>query len=272
MTPDEVAAKSWTWRLDDGTASNDWDRYHDRLLAVASRRGLGVEDLAPSGLAPLLLLSSPAPDETAPRVLIGSGFHGEESAGPWGVLTFLESVEDALLAGISLAVLPLVNVSGFRAGRRFNDLGENPNRGYLPGNEAPSREGRVLLTHGDRLRDAARDGLLACHEDILLSHCYIYGMERLDAPGEFSRGLLQANASFFAIHPDGEVDGCPVRDGIVFNHEDSSFESWLLHEGTHRAACVETPGQQPIAERIAAQVAMMRFFVKHAGSQERPPG
>jgi hypothetical protein len=75
---------------------------------------------------------------------------------------------------------------------------------------------------------------------------------------------LRANASFFAVHPDGEVDGCPVRDGIVFNHQDTSFESWLLLEGARHAACVETPGQQPIERRIAAQAAMMGFFVEHA--------
>ena len=263
MTPDEAAAKAWTWRLDDGTASNDWDCYRERLLAVASRRGLRVEDLGPPGHLPLMLLANGPVTATMPRILIGSGFHGEESAGPWGVLAFLESVEDSLLAGVGLTVLPLVNVSGFREGRRFNDLGENPNRGYLPGNEAPSREGRVLLSHGNRLREAASDGLLACHEDILLSHCYVYGMERSNTPGEFSRGLLRANASYFEVHADGEVDGCPVRDGIVFNHQDTSFESWLLLEGTRHAACVETPGQQPIGRRIAAQAAMMRFFVEH---------
>jgi len=264
MTPEEAAAKAWTWRLDDGTASNDWDRYHERLQAVASRRSLRVEDLGPPGHLPLPLLTNDPDAAAAPRILIGSGFHGEEAAGPWGVLAFLESVEDWMLAGVGLTVLPLVNVSGFREGRRFNDLGENPNRGYLPGAEASSREGRILLSHGDRLRDAARDGLLACHEDVLLSHCYVYGMERSDAPGEFSHGLLRANASFFAVHPDGEVDGCPVRDGIVFNHQDTSFESWLLLAGARHAACVETPGQQPIERRIAAQAAMMRFFVAHA--------
>jgi hypothetical protein len=266
MTPEEAAAKTWTWLLGDGTASNDWDRYHERLQAVASRRGLRLEDLGPPGHLPLLLLTNNPNDAAAPRILIGSGFHGEEVAGPWGVLAFLESVEDWLLAGVGLTVLPLVNVSGFREGKRFNDLGENPNRGYLPGSEAPSREGRILLSHGARLRAAARDGLLACHEDILLSHCYVYGMERRDSPGEFSRGLLRANASFFAVHPDGEVDGCPIRDGIVFNHQDTSFESWLLLEGARQGACVETPGQQPFLQRIAAQAAMMRFFVEHSVS------
>jgi hypothetical protein len=266
MTSAEAAATAWTWSLGDGTASNDWDRFQDRLLKLAQLRRLQVEDLGPPGEPPVLLLTRDAPGDAAPRVLIGSGFHGEESAGPWGVLAFLESVEELLLASVHLAVLPLVNVSGFRQGKRFNDLGENPNRGYLPGSEAPSREGRVLLSHRARLRDSARDGLLACHEDILLSHCYVYGMERRDSPGEFSRGLLRTNASFFAIHPDGEVDGCPIKDGIVFNHQDTSFESWLLLEGARHGACVETPGQQPFAHRIAAQAAMMRFFVEHSVS------
>jgi hypothetical protein len=89
-------------------------------------------------------------------------------------------------------------------------------------------------------------------------------MERTTSPGEFSRGLLAVNASFFPLHPDGEVDGRPLRDGIVFNHVDTSFEYWMMCQGVRRAACVETPGQQPVGRRIAAQAAMMRFFLEHA--------
>lgn len=245
-----------------GHASNDWDHYRERLGAVAARRHFSFQTLGSAGDQPLLLLRCGAAGDAAPSLLVASGFHGEEPAGPWGVLEFLESAPDELFSAARLSVLPLVNVTGFSKGTRFNAWGENPNRGFLglPA-ENPSREGRILLDQQALLVPAAREGLLTCHEDVLLSHAYLYSQERAETPSELTRALLQANAAHFPLHPDGLVDGCAVNGGIVFNHYDGSFESWMMSHGIAYAACVETPGQQPIARRIAAQRAMIEAFV-----------
>lgn len=262
MTPEEAAARTWTWCGDDGIASNDWAAFESRMSALARRHGFSMDDLGPVGGQPLYLLYREARTPDAPRLLLASGFHGEEPAGPWGVLALLDSLADGALDTLELTVLPLVNVTGFRAGRRLNDWGENPNRGYLPGDERPSREGLALLAQGQRLAAASRDGLLTCHEDVLLSHGYLYTLEQGRSPGALSQALLGASAAHFPVHPDGEVDGCPVRGGIVFNHRDTSFETWLFERGARYAACVETPGQQPFARRVAAQAAMMARFLE----------
>lgn len=263
-------ARAWGWTLPDGTASNDWDAWRARLAAAAQRRGFTVRTLGEWGGGPLLMLRGGGASGGAPRLLVASGFHGEEPAGPWGVLAFLESAPDATLAAADLSLLPLVNVSGFCAGTRFNAAGENPNRGYLglPG-EPPSHEGRLLLDHAPLLREAAADGLLTCHEDVLLSHGYLYTQERGRSPGRLPRALRATIAAHFALHPDGFVDGCSVVDGIVFNHYDGSFESWLMTQGIACTACVETPGQQPIERRIAAQRSMIEVFAAAAWRDER---
>lgn len=259
------ARRVWSWTLPDGTASNDWDAWRGRLGAVAQRRGFALSSLGEWNGEPLLMLRGRRRIPDGPQLLIASGFHGEEPAGPWGVLDFLESAPDAMLAAANLTLLPLVNVSGFRAGTRFNAAGQNPNRGYLglPG-EAPSHEGRILLGHAPLLREAAADGLLTCHEDVLLSHGYLYSQERWRLPGRLPLALRATVAAHFALHPDGFVDGCAVIDGIVFNHYDGSFESWLMTQGVARTACVETPGQQPIGRRIAAQRALIEVFAAAA--------
>lgn len=256
-----MGSSTWTWPLPDGTASNDWEAWSHRLYAIAARRGLELQRLGRVDGDPLLWIAPGPGSDGRPRRLIASGFHGEEPAGPWGVLAFLETVSDDLLRACALTLLPLVNVSGFRAGRRLNERGENPNRGYLPGAEAPSQEGLLLLEHEGRLSEAARDGLLSCHEDVLLQHGYLYANERAERPGAWAERLLVTNAGYFPVHPDGEVDGCTVRDGIVFNHADTSFESWLFECGASHTACVETPGQADFMRRVAAQAAMMRTFL-----------
>jgi hypothetical protein len=255
--------RSWVWSLPDGGASNDWPRFRSRLESVAVRRDFDLIELATDDQEPLLLLRREAADSAVRRLLVAAGFHGEEPAGPWGVLDFLEHAPEPLLYSASLCLLPLVNVSGFRAGTRLNARGENPNRGYrgVPG-EAPSQEGRVLLRQRATLRSVAYDGLLTCHEDVLLHHAYLYSLERAAAPGELTRALLAVNGAHFPLHPDGIIDGCTVAGGIIFNHHDGSFESWLMNEGIAYAACVETPGQHPLAQRIAAHRAMIEAFVR----------
>lgn len=255
--------RPWTWTVAEGHASNDWGRFRGRLEAVASRRRFSLQALGSAGGEPLLLLRCGGASDATPPLLVVSGFHGEEPAGPWAVLEFLESASPELLSAARLTVLPLVNVTGFSKGTRFNAWGENPNRGYLGiAGENPSREGRILLDHQDLLVPAAQEGLLTCHEDVLLSHAYLYSLERAETPGELTRALLAANVEHFPLHPDGLVDGCAVNGGIVFNHYDGSFESWLMSHGIAYAACVETPGQQPIARRIAAQHRMIDTFVR----------
>jgi hypothetical protein len=59
----------------------------------------------------------------------------------------------------------------------------------------------------------------------------------------------------------GLVDACPIDQGIVFNQIDGAFEAWLFDRGATAAACIETPGQRPCAQRVAAQAAAMRAFV-----------
>ena len=255
----------WTLPVEE-CLSNDWQTFERRLLAAAARRGMRHESIGTAFDRPLWLLTDPYAE--APRkLLIASGFHGEEAAGPWAVLRVLETSDSSLFAGADISFIPLVNVSGFSAGTRFNAAGENPNRGFRPDRDAvsPSAEGRLLLAQAARIAALGRHGVLACHEDIDVAGGYIYTYERADVPGSLGVALRDANASFFACHPDGLVDGCTVRDGIVFNHYDSSFESWAMAQDAVCAACTETPGLQPVEARIQAHAAMIKAFVMHAG-------
>ncbi|MBL8359770.1 MAG: M14 family metallocarboxypeptidase [Rubrivivax sp.] len=244
--------------------ANDLHDWRRRLQVLVEAGGWRRTTLgAPLG-EPLELLQRNAAHADAPRLLIATALHGNEIAGPWGLLAFLRDADEALLDRAHLALLPMVNATGFAADTRLNSLGENPNRGYGPhaGEHAPSAEGRVLLAHEALLIAASRDGALACHEDLTRSFCYVYAFEPGAAPGPFSRALVAAGARHFRVHPDGVVDGQAVHDGVVLNHHDGSLESWLSAQGAAVAACVETPGRADLAQRVAAQAGWMRTFVE----------
>ncbi len=244
-------------------ASNNLCSFETELAACAKARGLRIEPLGSALGHTLTIATRAARRAPAARLLIAAGFHGEEPAGPWGMVEFLRLAPDALLDRAELSLIPLVNASGFAAGRRLNDSGENPNRGYGArcGDDLPSAEGRVLVAHGQRLLHAAADGLLCCHEDLAEHATYAYTFEPGRAPGAFSHGLIDTAARYFALPPDGEIDGLPVRNGLIHNHYDGSFEAWLCESGVPAAACIETPGQQDFGRRVLAQAALMQAFV-----------
>lgn len=136
-----------------------------------------------------------------------------------------------------LEFIALVNPTGFSRGHRFNKYGENPNRGFVfengkpKANEHTSVEGKLLLDHAQLLIAACRDGILTCHEDVLSREAYVYSFEPSQVPGRFSLDLRDTLGGYFPIAVDGEIDACPVKDGLIFNHFDTSFEACLVRSG-----------------------------------------
>ncbi|WP_281212755.1 M14 family metallopeptidase [Shewanella insulae] len=261
--------QSFTWHSDIFSCqSNDISSFSARLTEQANRLGLQVRKLGDAGPHPLELYQSPAQKADQPSILISAGFHGEEAAGPWGLLYFLNELEPELFGQLNLSLLPLVNPTGFKRGHRFNKLGQNPNRGFVldngrgRSNQDTSSEGELLLAHSQLLAAASRDGILTCHEDVLLSDTYIYSFEANQQPGQFSRELRDALGHYFPIAQDGLIDDCPVQDGIIFNHFDLSFEAFLVRLGASVGVCSETPGQQGFDQRVLANAAIIKRFVE----------
>lgn len=243
--------------------SNDIEQFERQLLQETTRLRLKPRALGHIDGWPLQLWQSPSAKAGLPSVLISSGFHGEEAAGPWGMLHFMSELSEALFDQVNLTLLPLANPTGFSKGHRFNRFGDNPNRGYLSVGDGaqPSVEGKLLLAHGQLLQAASRDGILTCHEDVLSQQTYLYAFEPRQQPGAFSHGLLLALANYFPITEATAIDGCPVQEGIIFNHFDSSFEAWLVRSGAKNGACSETPAKANFDRRILANSAVMQQFI-----------
>lgn len=211
------------------------------------------------------LLSAERIGSSRPLLLAG-GFHGDEPCGSWGILDFLcERVSRLGLCGLP-SFLPLVNPTGFIAATRCNDMGQNPNAGFLPIEGRPvgrSREGDILVAHVGRLFSLARDGFTSLHEDPEQLDTYVYTFERSERPGNFSSALVDALENHFTLRPDGPSPDGFLTNGVVFNDSDGSFEDYLFQKGVFHTACSETPGLQPLARRIAANCDLVEAFLRH---------
>lgn len=234
-----------------------------RLVEAARHRELLIETLGELGGHPLLLFHSAPQSPPRPRLLVAAGFHGDEPAGCWGALRFLETVEPQLLARIELSMLPVVNPTGLRANRRNNDWGQNPNAGYFhpaPNSAGPSVEGQLLLANLERLSELAADGLLTLHEDPEQQKFYVYTGETTPIPGAFSSKMAAIGAQFFPLVADGPLEGAQAQDGIIFNFCADSFDDALFHRGVPRFACSETPGLLDFELRVRANSRIIEEF------------
>lgn len=251
----------WSVKKDD-TQSNDIAFFETAFREQSSRWGLYEIVLGCPGEGNISLYQSVNQGADVPHILIAAGFHGEEPGGCWGMLDFLREGSPELFDNVAVSFLPLVNLTGLNAGCRLNRLGQNPNRGFTNGAEVePSVEGKVLLNYEALLKNAARHGVLCCHEDILRQQAYLYTFEHTARPGHFSVALRDELGRFFPVMKKERVDGCECEDGIIFNHFDSSFESWLFSSGSDVAACTETPGLQPFAKRAEANRYLIGAFI-----------
>src|SRR6185503_2993050 len=97
---------------------------------VNAIRPYDVETLGAVGGQDIVLLKPRDADASKPSILAAGGFHGEEPAGPWGIVEFLETAAEATLKSVNYSFLPLVNPTGFIKAQRLNIYGENPNRGF----------------------------------------------------------------------------------------------------------------------------------------------
>lgn len=259
------------WLETENCLQHDILKFTKRLHDLAFERGFLVKKLGVVGSEPLFLLQSRELKD-GPNLLIAAGFHGEEPAGCWGIIRFLESASEDLTNSSNISFLPLVNPTGFRCGKRTNDWGQNPNQGFChtgTGRPEPSREGLILMQHLPLIKSLATDGFLSLHEDIELEMFYLYTFEDSDVPGPFSEVLQAEEAKIFRPYPDGLLEGGFVRNGIIFRHCDGSFEDFLFHEGIPRTACTETPGLLDINERIEANANIITAFLKFALSLQR---
>lgn len=208
-----------------------------------------------------------------PKVLVVSGFHGEEVAGPYAILQWLKDCDTKALRDYDISFIPIVNPQGFAKGTRYNSQGEVSNCGFChhetEGNEK-SQEGVILSNNIDLLKPMAKDGYLSLHEDAREKRYYLYSFEEGSEPSEFTLAMKAVLSQYFKACVDGdevEVDSrrhkkVKVIDGIVHNYCDGSFDDWMFHLGVPRVIITETPGKYQLKRRIEAGRAAMDRFVE----------
>jgi hypothetical protein len=260
---DILLAKSAMFERQAKRASTmDVSSFFSKLTDIANKSKLITDTLGKVEDDPILLIHSKH-IESAPKLLIAAGFHGDEPAGCWGLLHYLEKF--GLPEDVNVAILPMINPTGMRQNKHENKWNEKTNRGFLHDKPSPSREGRILLEVMDKVRPLANDGFLTLHEDKDRNQFYMYTFEHAPQPGAFTKSLVKIGSKHFPALPDNvivkkDLGENPI-DNIIFNEHDGSLEDYLSEDGVPRTACTETPGLLNFADRVKANADIMATFI-----------
>lgn len=252
--------------------------YNTRLLKVAATKKLWLNILGTVEDFPIWLVrTSMIYDKKKPHILIVAGFHGEEKAGPLAIMRWLESKQ--IPTKIDISFIPVVNPVGFNIGQRYNNKGEKSNCGFCHPElgDAPSAEGQILLTNEINLKKLSRNGFLDLHEDITVNEYYVYDYEKNGQPSDVAKAVRDVEDRFFARYGNGngvvtdgstvvlygQTEPTTVKEGIVFNLCDGSYEDLRMHQGSEHALATETPAKGiRISKRINANLAIMDKFIE----------
>lgn len=183
-------------------------------------------------------------DASLPTVAILAGLHGDEPAGPYGILEFMKHYEPKLC---NLFLMPLMNPHGFNREIRRDANQSDLNRQWDESSRSLVRKLKKIF------KNAHFDVVMSLHEDDGANGFYIYGGRH------FEKNNLKKIAGFLKKHvnpiEDGEIYGDPVYNGVVEdNNEDKpkhfkSLEFFFDKIGVPNLT-VELPGKVKLDERI----------------------
>jgi predicted deacylase len=247
-------------RKDFGIGKEDIDKaFLKKIKQVAGEKGFKTRSLGNVGDSELMVVE-PAKKNKGKHILLVSGTHGDEVAGPFGLLRYLERVSDETLKMVNLSFIPLLNPTGFRKFTRDNQWGEKTNRSY-DDDKKISREGKIFKGNLSLLKEIAADGMITVHEDPKAKVCFIYMYHGKNAE-ELGEILLDVDRMFFKQRPSMPNEkGKKLKKGIIWDRHEGSFEDWLDKNGIPSIATTETPGSVDFEDRVQANTMLLNSFV-----------
>ena len=252
--------------------SNDVDIYYKKLMDTIINKGFTTEVLGSlfNEQKDDILLISRITDKKNPHLLIAGSFHGDEPAGSWGILKYLQLVDTKETNIINLSFLPLINPSGLRLCTRLNYLKEDPNRNYWKNNsiEYPSEEGRILLRNLEKLKKLSKNGFITMHEDDTLDGVYLVTYMGGKFQHDFIETIQTASDKYIPVCKGDIIQNDVadnlgiIKNGILQKEKDGSFEDFLFNNHNLITAVTETPSKEKICDRIDTNVNIIKEIVK----------
>jgi len=264
----------------------DYNLYEKKFRQASEANGMTIDVIGNIFGHDVLFASNGL--KKRPGLLIISGFHGEESAAPLGILTCLQNPKTkSLLDKLNVGIVPVANPDGFHRNLRYNRLKQEDNWAMRFGPDGkPSKEGEVLLKNMDKLKAYATTCYLDMHEDSGATGFYIYANPPDGIVSSWYKKLWTIGKDAFGLQPDGLVENIPsdpkdepkpparpetkaaIRDGVILLDLDGSFDEWFFRVGSPFGAVTETPATQNFNSRVRCNAQILQTTLIYMGDMD----
>lgn len=216
---------------------------------------------------PRYLFIGPSGGTEPLRVGVFAGIHGDEPAGPFTLLRFVQLLEanPETARGYCLFLYPVCNPTGFEDNTRHSRMGKDLNREFWSNSTEP--EIRLLESE---LWSHAFDGIVSLHTDDTSAGMYGYAQGAL-LTQHLLRPALAAGAAFLPLNQNEVIDGFRARDGIIRHGYDGVLRAPPGVQPRPFEVILETPHHAPqYLQEAALAVALgtilneYRRFIAHA--------
>ncbi|MEI9997962.1 MAG: M14 family metallocarboxypeptidase [Verrucomicrobiota bacterium] len=145
------------------------------------------------------------------RVGIFAGIHGDETAGIFAAVHFLEELarRPELARGYEIYLYPLCNPTGFEDGTRHSRSGRDLNREFWSG----SRDPEVQLLE-QQIRTLRFDGLISLHADGDSAGLYAFALGA-QVTQHVVEPALRAAEKFVPRNCEPRIDNFVARNGLI---------------------------------------------------------
>jgi hypothetical protein len=224
---------------------------------AAQTHGWTPETFGKQGEFNLLALHRPplslrTPD-SALRIYLSTGIHGDEPAGPLAGLRLLQ--ENQWPTNAELWFCPCLNPVGFVLNRRENADGKDLNRDYRHLETAEVRSHIAWLERQPRF-----DVYLCLHEDWESHGFYLYE-QNPDGKPSLAETIVGAVQKVCPIDPSEIIEDRPAQNGIIRpNLDPRTRPQWaeafyLVVNKSRQGYTLEAPSDFPLPARVNALVA-----------------
>jgi len=226
------------------------------IETAARQHGWSSESFGQQGKFNLIALqrapvSLPNP-QSAIRIYLSAGIHGDEPAGPAAALRLLQ--ENHWPANAELRFCPCLNPMGFVLNRRENPGGKDLNRDYRHLETAEVRAHIAWLERQPRF-----DVYLCLHEDWESQGFYLYE-QNPDGRPPLAEKIVEAVQRVCPIDPSEIIEDRPAKGGVIRPYLDPNTrpqwaEAFYLIMKKSRLGCtLEAPSDFPLPIRVNALV------------------
>lgn len=226
--------------------------YLDKLKTVCKKKKILLRKIGSINLLPIYKIVLNPSGEKA--VVFSAGMHGDEIAGPWSIIDFLNKYNFKNYPNIKIIIFPVASPTAFNARKRYNYLNKELNGLFC--NKKLTHENRILF---NELKNEKVFFFHALHGDIDEYSFYLYSFENQEE--KIYRELIELAKKHFPINKSKKIYGDPAINGLIINRQDGSFEDRMFQEGTPYSMCTESPEKQPLNETVALNVDIMNKVI-----------